>query len=407
MYYFKGPTTLGSLRDIRLIRNENQIISIDFYDYLLKGKKLKDEKLQLDDIVFIPQRGKTIHVDGEINRPGIYELKSSETLEDLLLIAGGVKATAYLKRAMLDRIVPFEDRASEGMDRMFIDVNLDSILNTEEDFYMKDGDKLHIFSVMEMRQNAVKLEGAVSRPGVYTLEEGLTLKDLILKADSLLGDAYLERVDVVRLRSDFTEELIKLDLKKVLLEDKESNILLQGSDNVRVYGMTEMVPNKYVAINGHVKKPGRYLLKKNMTLYDLIFFAGGFVDEEFKKLTYLERAELIRIAKDSDEKEIIPFNLEALLSKKEFSSMPLKANDKVIVYSLNDIIGGSSFVTISGRVKRPGRYELFEENMTIKDLLFKAGGFNDPEFRAEVFFKRADLYRFEKIELQKLLSRLI
>ena len=58
LYYFNGPTELGSLRDIRLIRNNKQIISIDFYDYLLTGKKPKDEKLQLDDIIFIPKRGK-------------------------------------------------------------------------------------------------------------------------------------------------------------------------------------------------------------------------------------------------------------------------------------------------------------------------------------------------------------
>ena len=271
LYYFKGPTTLGSLRDIRLIRNENQIISIDFYDYLLTGKKLKDEKLQLDDVVFIPQRGKTISIDGEVNRPGIYELKPSETLKDLLSIAGGVKASAYLNRAIIDRIVPFEERAAKGMDRMFTDVNLDSTLNTATKVYLQDRDKIHIFSVMEMRQNAIKIEGAVSRPGVYTLDEGLTLKGLIIKADSLLGDAYLERVDVIRLKSDLSQELIKLNLRKVLDEDIDNNILLQGSDEVKVYGMTKMVPNTYVSIDGHVKNPGKYLLQKNMTLYDLIF----------------------------------------------------------------------------------------------------------------------------------------
>ena len=145
---------------------------------------------------------------------------------------------------------------------MFTDVNLDSTLNTATKVYLQDRDKIHIFSVMEMRQNAIKIEGAVSRPGVYTLDEGLTLKGLIIKADSLLGDAYLERVDVIRLKSDLSQELIKLNLRKVLDEDIDNNILLQGSDEVKVYGMTKMVPNTYVSIDGHVKNPGSIYFRK-------------------------------------------------------------------------------------------------------------------------------------------------
>ena len=91
LYYFKGPTRQGSLRDIQLIRGEKVIASIDFYDFLLTGKKPKDEKLLLDDVVFIPKRMKTIFIRGEINRPGIYEMKNGETFTDLLKICRGLK----------------------------------------------------------------------------------------------------------------------------------------------------------------------------------------------------------------------------------------------------------------------------------------------------------------------------
>ena len=84
LYYFNGPTTLGSLRDIRLIRSGKQIASIDFYDYLLSGKKINDVRLQLDDTIFLPTRGKTVYISGEINRPAIYELKKGESLQDLM-----------------------------------------------------------------------------------------------------------------------------------------------------------------------------------------------------------------------------------------------------------------------------------------------------------------------------------
>ncbi|SVD75486.1 uncharacterized protein METZ01_LOCUS428340, partial [marine metagenome] len=216
---------------------------------------------------------------------------------------------------------------------------------------------------------------------------------MINKADGLLGDAYLDRVDVVRIKSDFTEELLKLDLEQAISGNQDHDILLQGLDQIRVYGMTEMVPKTYVSIAGHVKRSGRYLLQENMTLYDLIFKAGGFVDEEFKKRTYLKRAELVRINEDNDEKEIIPFNLGLVLSKQGLSNTVLRTDDAVRIYSVLEIEGDTRYVSISGHVKRPGRYELFEGNMTLYDLIFKTGGFTDQEYKKRTYLKRAELVR--------------
>ncbi len=145
LYYFQGLTSLGSLRDVRLIRGGKQIVSIDLYDYLLTGKPANDVRLQLDDVIFIPPRGKTVSIQGEINREAIYELKKGETLEDLITIAGGLKTTAYLDRAQVDRIVPFEERAEVGMDRILLDVDLNDILYSDSEFALKDGDQLQLF----------------------------------------------------------------------------------------------------------------------------------------------------------------------------------------------------------------------------------------------------------------------
>ena len=396
LYYFNGPTTLGSLRKINLIRNEKEIATIDFYDYLLTGKKPKDQKLQLDDVIYIPNRLKTVTIKGEINRPGIYELKSDESLKDLLKMAGGLKITAYLDRAQIDRIVPFEKRNEIGMDRMYTDIDLDEVMNTNKLVSLQDGDVIQVFSVLETRQNVVTIQGAVSRPGSYDLGDSMNLKELIIKADSLLGDAYMERVDIVRVKSDYTEKLIKLDLNKVMLDSEEENIELKSQDRVRIYGIQEMVPKTYVSIQGHVKRPGRVTLQENMTLYDLIFKTGGFSDPEFKKSTYLKRSELIRLREDNGEKEIIPFNLGLVLDKSDKAEILLKSNDIIRIYSLVEIEGSNFFVSIDGHVKRPGRYELFESNMMLYDLLFKAGGFDDPLFKANTFLDRADLFRFDE-----------
>ena len=403
LYYFNGPTTQGSLRDIQLIRGGKKIASIDFYDYLLTGKKPKDQKLQLDDVIFISRRLKTVTIEGEINRSGIYELKPQESLADLINIAGDLQITAYLDRAQIDRIVPFEERAQLGMDRMYTDVNLEQILKSEDGFLLQDGDRIQIFSVLDLRQNVVDIQGAVTRPGSYDLGDSLKLSELIKKADGLLGDAYLDRVDIVRIKPDFTEKLIKLDLGQAINENLNDDINLQGLDRVRVYGMTEMVPKTYVSISGHVKRPGRFLLQENMTLYDLIFKAGGYLDEEYKKLTYLQRAELVRFKQDSDDKEIISFNLKKVLDKEGMANTPLITDDAVRIYSAEEIEGEVRYVSISGHVKRPGRYELYEENMRIYDILFKAGGFDDPLFKSQTFLKRADLIRFESDRITQII----
>ena len=149
---------------------------------------------------------------------------------------------------------------------------------------LQDGDKIQIFSVLDSRQNIVTLSGAVTRPGNYDLGDSLKISELIKKADGILGDAYLERVDVTRIKPDFNELLIKLNLSRAIDGDPDNDIYLNGMDRVRVYAMSEMVQKSFVSITGHVKQPGKYLLQDKMTVYDLIFKAGGYLDDNFKKI---------------------------------------------------------------------------------------------------------------------------
>ena len=394
LYYFNGPTNLGSLRDIRLIRGNKEIASIDFYDYLLTGKMPNDLKLQIDDIVFIPPRMKTVSISGEIKKPCIYELKKEETFIDIIKMAGNLKITAYLERAQIDRVVPFSKRDSLGMERVISDVDLKKVINKKSKFSLQDGDRINIFSIFQVRQNVVDIQGAISRPGTYDIGDSLRISTLIEKADGLTGDAYTEKIDLVRTNPDFTEQLVILNLEEVMNKNIDHDILLQGKDRLRVYGINEMVEKTYASVSGYVKFPGRYEIQKSMTLYDLIFLAGGFVDEEFKKNAFLERGEIIRTNKHNNDKKIIPFNLGLVLEKKDLAQILIIPEDQVRIYSLNEIKGEERFVTLNGNVKNPGTYELYQENMKLYDLLFLAGGFEDSEFYATVYPKRGDIIRF-------------
>ena len=335
LYYFNGPTKLGSLRDIRLIRNNEVVKSIDFYDFLLTGKKIKDEKLQIDDVIYIPKRKKTVTIKGEINRPAIYELKENETLIDLISIASGLKASAYIERLQIDRIIPFIDRDSLKMERIKYDISLSDVLEGKIKIEILDMDIIHVESIMENRQNTVRISGAVNRPGEYDINKSPTILQLIQNSGGLLGDVYWSRLDIVRTEKDFTKKLIKLNVKNVIENDSSSNIKLNINDEITIYSLSEMEPSKFVYIEGNVYNPGEYQLIEGMRIYDLIFKAGGLQDSLFLNKTYIKRADLIRKNKNKGEKIIESFNLETILvDQNDKSNILLKAEDVVKIYFL-------------------------------------------------------------------------
>ncbi len=406
LYYFNGPKKSGSLRDIQLIRNGEKIASIDFYDYLLSGKKPNDQKLQLEDVIFIPRRLETVSISGEINRPGIYEIKPDENLNNLIEIAGSLKITAYLKRIQIDRIVPFDLRKVLNMDRMFIDINLEQMGSESDNVKIKDGDNIEIFSIMDMRENVVEIRGAVSRPGIYELVDSLRLSDLVKNADGITGDAYLDRFDIIRTRSDFKEELISLDLGLAVSQDADNDILLANLDRVFIYSYTEMVEKSYVKILGNVKTPGTYELLENMQIYDLIFKAGGLVDEGHLNTTYLARADLIRLNKNNIESTIIQFDLQELKNNKDSEmNLYLNPNDIIRIYKKNIFINNKP-VTIKGSVNSPGKY-LHKTDMDLKDLILESGGFSrlHPGYKVDIV--RLDTSKIDTLSSLDTISFLI
>lgn len=389
LYYFNGPTTLGSLRDIRLVRDGEKIWSVDFYNYLLTGRSVNDIGLQLDDVVFIPPRKKTVTIIGEVKRPAIYELKENEGIKDLLGFCGNINITAYLDRIQVDRVVDFALRDSLNMDRVYIDVNLKELLASDDDFPLQDGDKIQVFSVLDYRKNVISISGAVERPGIYDLGDSLRLSEQIINSGNLLGDAYIDRVDVIRINSDFTKRLIKLNLQKVLELDPQHDIQLEAQDSVHIYSLSEMIDEPYVSISGHIKRPGFYQLLENVTVYDLVLNAGGFLDEDFKDNTYLQRADILRYDPNRITKSIVPFNLGNVLENENSpENFDLKSGDEIHVYP-QSIFNTVKPITIDGMVRNPGIYDL-KTGMTVQDLILEAGGLSENIFRYGVEVARVE-----------------
>ena len=407
LFYFDGPTTNGSLRDVRLIRDGKIIKKIDFYDYLLRGEKVNDEKLQRDDIIFIPLRGKTVSINGEVKKPAIFELQNTESFEDLLSISGGLKNSAYTKRAQIDRVIGPADRKKDDISRTIIDFSLNEYIFKKDkklaiDLY--DGDRITVFKISDLKNNIISVTGAVNRPGDYQITKNMTIVDLVEKADGVRGDAFLQKVDIFRQNDNFTRNQITIDLTKAFEGDNNNNVFLSSSDSIIVYSFNEMLDVFNVTIEGHVLNPGVQLYYEGMTLYDLVFNGGGFKNDRHLKNTYFERADLYRASDSTMTNKLISFNLDSLLSNNSDFNMKLVSGDRVVIYSNFDIFGDlSKSVIIEGLVKRPGEYEL-TSNLSLKQLFFIAAGFDDLEFFKGVFKDRVDILRKGKIDQDQILS---
>ena len=339
------------------------------------SEKTNDIRVQNNDIIFVPVRGKTISIKGEVRRPGIYELLHKEHLNRLLDFAGGATINAYLERIQVDRIVPFNERIKMGMERQVLDINFRAIINEKKDYEVFDGDAFAVYSILDSRMNLVSISGSVLRPGTYQLEKAPTLRDLILKADSLLPDAYLTRADIMRTHPDKKLELIRINVQKVMDNVSSENINLRPLDQVTIYSIYEVteVPNKTIEIYGQVRRPGRYLLPSGMKLIDALMAAGGYTED-----AYTLQAEISRIVPITKEKDsLIHFQILKLPEKLESSilsndtgdgSFPLEFRDQIYIRSNPDYLL-QRLVRVNGEVRYPGQYPLLVRNERLSSVI--------------------------------------
>lgn len=404
LYAVGGPLYTGSLREIRVIRNKKVIANIDLYDYLVKGQLVGDVRLQNNDIVFVPTRNKTVAIKGEINRPAIYELKKEENLKKLLEFAGGLKATAFLSRVQINRIIPFDQRTDDAINRQIQDVDLRKILTSKnQDFTLYDSDTLIIFPVLDKITNYIIIEGAVYRPGTYEYYKGMRITDLIKKASGVLPETYFTKADIIRTKDDDTKEFLSINLASAMDGNKNDNIELKPKDEIKIYSVYDLVDKKYVFVEGYVKNAVKLPYADSLTLYDLVFRAGGLQDPLFRAKAYLKRGDIIRINPDGITTSVIPFNLEELLNNRSIN-IQIKPEDRIIIYKgdVDKIL--EKWVEITGEVKNPGRYKL-DANMTIADVILRAGGFTEAAARDKAIVNRFKISGYpepklsEKIEI--------
>jgi protein involved in polysaccharide export with SLBB domain len=215
-----GPSAQGSLRHIELRRAGKVINDFDLYALLIHGDKSNDARLSPEDVLFIPAVGPQVAVTGSINSPGIYELRGTETIGDLIDAAGKTTAVASSTRISLERLGDHQVRQA-----MEFPMDANGLAAT-----LADGDILRVFSIVPAYQKTVTLRGDVANPGRFAWRAGMHISDLIPDRDSLLSRDYWWRRSRLGLPSPEFEPLIS-NLKPTQRQQVGSSSLYSENQN--------------------------------------------------------------------------------------------------------------------------------------------------------------------------------
>jgi protein involved in polysaccharide export with SLBB domain len=395
-----GPTAGGSLRVIRHYRNEKPIGEIDLYDFMLRGVRPNDERLQAGDTLLVPPVGPQIAIFGAVKRPAIYEMRDEKDLSSALDVAGGLTVAAALTGITIDRVVANRNReqvalnldASEGM------AAADARLRSVE---IKDGDRVRVGTVLPHSERVIYVQGHVARPGKFAFRENMQISDVLHSYGDLLPEP-AEHGEIVRLVApDLHPETIEFNLADVLIGN--SPIPLEPFDTIKVFGRYEQdAPT--VSIRGEVQRPGAYPLFKGMTAAQLVRTAGGFKRDALTERADLASYEVANGNKVSMERRDIAIG-DAVLKRSPDADATLKPGDVLTIHQItgwNDI--GASIV-IEGEVAHPGSYG-FQEGEHLSDILRRAGGFRTTAYPEGAVLTRPDVATLEAKSREELIRQI-
>jgi protein involved in polysaccharide export with SLBB domain len=390
-----GPNKQGTMRNIQLIRNGKIIQIVDLYEFLLKGDRTADIRLENLDTIFIPVIGQVAGVAGHVKRPAIYEMKEKLNLMELIQIAGGISAVGYLERVQVERMEANQKRVVADFNLVGLDT-----AKPEMKLAVSDGDLVKVYPILPEKMNVVYLEGHVYRPGEYELKEKMRLIDLLPNYAVILPHPSLEYGQIIRLMDpDLHPVAIQFNLGKLLAGDASQNIELKRWDRVQLFPWSAKL-KRSVRISGLVYQPGEYDLSEGMRVKDLITAAGGFT-----KNAYLRRAEVTRriITQDGMETQKLEVNLEEAMRDNPEQNILLQDYDNLVVRPIPEL-EFDRYVTVLGEVTFPGTYPV-KKGERLSSLLERAGGFTDKAYLKGAVFTRESAQLTQKKQLADLIRQ--
>ncbi len=371
LYAAGGVNDIGSLRNIRVYRNNKEIANLDVYDYLLNGKYDTNIRLEDNDMIIIEPYEQLVNTHGKIKRNRTFELRKGETLEDLLKMAGGFTGDAFTEDVTIKR--------KSGSRYQIATVTAEEFPT----FVLQDGDSLLVDSVIPFYDNRITITGSVWRPGEYELSPKVhTVKQLIKQAAGLKGDEFIGRAHLTRLNPDFTSTVIAIDIQGIM-NGEIPDMELQKEDKLYIPSLFELREPYTVKVGGAVNNPDTVIpFSKNMTVEDAIILAGGL--QESASTINVEVARRIKDpTADKSTNQVSKVYTVALSDELQLPSkssgahadtlFTLEPFDEVFVrfspgYEKQEV------VKVNGEVTFAGDYALPYKNTRLSDIIAQSGG---------------------------------
>lgn len=380
LYAAGGPTKNGTFRNIRLFRNGEKIADFDFYDFLINGSEKGNITVQDQDVIIVKPYEKIVTIEGAVKRPGLYEMKTSETVLDLFKYCSGFTSKAYRQNVVIERI--------NGVQKEIVEVTFKD-LSLEK---LNDGDFITINEVADEFSNKVSIAGAVFQPGKYQYKENLSVNDLLNKAEGFTKEAFLDRGIIVRTHDKTNKETLSFSLR-----EKNKNLLLKDNDSIYIFSKEELKEKEFITINGAVNKEGEFDFMKGMQIEDLIALGGGLKDGADASMIDVSR----RLKDGSFETISKNFDLKASssLEGSANNNFNLKPFDIVAVRYLKGYTQQKT-VFIKGEANFSGEYSLSTKNERISDLIAQAGGLTKFAYIEGAFLTRKNNALEDKKQLE-------
>ena len=363
LYRAGGPSSLGTLRNIKVYRDEEVVAEIDLYDYILNGRLSGNVNLQDNDIIQVGLYDRLVGITGSVRRPMFYEMREDETLETLIKYAGDFTGDANRKTVRLVR--------QSGERYQVYNVDEADFKN----FHLLDGDAVTVDGMINRFENMVEIKGAVFRPGLFRLDSTLnTVRGLIEAADGLTEDAFTARAVLHRLKEDRTLLTIPVDIQGIM-NGTVADITLNNEDVLFIPTEKDMRVERTFTITGAVMSPGTYEYADNTTIEDLIVMAGGLTDQASTAKVDVSRR--IRDPKATEKSNKIAesyiFSLKDGLVIDGEQGFVLEPYDVVHVRR-SPVFSTARNITITGEVNYEGSFTLENKDMRLSDAIKLAGG---------------------------------
>jgi protein involved in polysaccharide export with SLBB domain len=356
-----GPAKNGSYRNIELIRNNKVYRTIDLYRFLVNGNQSDNIGLKDNDVIRIPAYSQRVTLEGQLKRPGIFEMKKGESFTDLVRFASGFTDVAFTASVSVLQKTSKEFKVRDVKAAEFAS------------YTPQAGDVITVNRILNRFQNRISIQGAVFRPNSYSFYEGMRIADLVAKADGLKEDAYTTRATIVRVKDDLTKETVSVNLAKALSGDAQANIALDKEDVVTVYSILDFKEEYKVTIDGEIKQPGEYDYNPALTLNDLLVQAGGLIGSASKRVEVARMIQSEDIDINNSARAEL-FNIEITPDNNEQAENFILAPFDVVNIRRMAVYEKPEMITITGAVYYPGKYVLADKKEKLYSLIQRAGG---------------------------------